>query len=173
MWFVLTEQHKYSISIVQCQRTFTDLSNFVEFHQTFCYIWVERGDYMSEIHKIIKQKRKELGLTQEELAKMIGYTNKSTIATIEAGKSRVPDDKLYLFAKALNTTPSELYGWDDAPLKILDVSEEEKKEDAELSRCKYMLRTMSEPFRKLAINNIEQVFELYVSSKKKELEEGD
>lgn len=35
----------------------------------------------------IKQLRKERGLTQKQLAEMVGYTDRSMIAKIEAGKA--------------------------------------------------------------------------------------
>ena len=44
---------------------------------------------MAEIGKRIRSKREELGITQEELAKMLGYKNKSTIAKIENGTNDI------------------------------------------------------------------------------------
>ncbi len=55
-------------------------------------------------------------MTQEELANKTGYTNKSSIATIEAGKIDLPQSKILEFAKALDTTPVELMGWNDIDL---------------------------------------------------------
>lgn len=61
----------------------------------------------------IKTRRKELNITQEELAKMTGYTTRSTINKIEQGINDMPLSKVSVFAKALNTTPSYLMGWED------------------------------------------------------------
>lgn len=61
----------------------------------------------------IKIRRKELNITQEELAKMTGYTTRSTINKIEQGVNDIPLSKVSVFAKALNTTPSYLMGWED------------------------------------------------------------
>jgi transcriptional regulator with XRE-family HTH domain len=52
-----------------------------------------------------------LGLTQEELAKMMGYKSKSTINKIELGVNDIPQSKIVQFAKALGTTPADLMGW--------------------------------------------------------------
>lgn len=52
----------------------------------------------------IRRKRKEIGLTQEELASLLGYKSKSTIAKIESGGSDVSQRKLISFANVLNTT---------------------------------------------------------------------
>lgn len=62
----------------------------------------------------IKQCRKEKGISQEELANIVGYVSenaRSSIQKIEAGKSDLPISKIKLFADALNTTPSYLMGW--------------------------------------------------------------
>lgn len=52
----------------------------------------------------IKQRRMELGLSQQELADKLGYKTRSTITKIEAGENRVPENKLPRFAKALDTS---------------------------------------------------------------------
>lgn len=61
----------------------------------------------------IKEKRIELHLSQEELAKRMGYTSKSTINKIELGKNDVNQKKIVQFAEALSTTVPYLMGWDD------------------------------------------------------------
>ena len=61
----------------------------------------------------IKQKRIELGLTQDELAKKLGYTSRTSIARIESGSNQLRQRKIAEFADALNTTPSFLMGWED------------------------------------------------------------
>lgn len=66
---------------------------------------------MINLYKNIKKRRRELGLTQEQLAKKLHYRDKSTIAKIETGKSDLPQSKIIEFAKALETTPAVLMGW--------------------------------------------------------------
>jgi len=56
----------------------------------------------------IKKLRCDLSWSQEELAKRVGYADKTSIAKIEAGKVDVPQSKIIAFAKALNTTTSYL-----------------------------------------------------------------
>lgn len=70
----------------------------------------------------IKTRRKELNITQEELAKMTGYTTRSTINKIEQGINDMPLSKVSVFAKALNTTPSYLMGWEDEVNIDMDMS---------------------------------------------------
>lgn len=68
---------------------------------------------MKTVGERIKHKRESLGLTQEELAKKMGYKSKSTINKIEKGINDVSQSKLIDFAKILNTSPSYLMGWSD------------------------------------------------------------
>lgn len=68
---------------------------------------------MLELYRNIKRRRKELKMTQDELAKLTGYSGKSMIAKIEAGQVDISQSKIVEFAKALKTTPSDLMGWDD------------------------------------------------------------
>lgn len=67
---------------------------------------------MFDVYKKIKELRKENNLSQEELARLTGYTNRSSIAKIEAGLVDLPLPKVEVFAKALNTTPDVLMGYD-------------------------------------------------------------
>ena len=68
---------------------------------------------MLNLYRNIKKRRTELNMTQEELAQKMGYSGKSMIAKIEAGKVDLPQSKIMAFATALNTTPSYLMGWDE------------------------------------------------------------
>lgn len=58
----------------------------------------------------IKKLREEKGLSQSELALSVGYKEKTSIAKVEAGKIDLPQSKIVAFAKALDTTPSYLFG---------------------------------------------------------------
>lgn len=69
----------------------------------------------TNVGKNIKARRQELKLTQRELAARMGYTDHTTITRIEAGKSDPPQSRIVQFAKALNTTPGHLLGWDEEP----------------------------------------------------------
>lgn len=69
----------------------------------------------TNIGKNIKARRQELNLTQRELAARMGYTDHTTITRIEAGRSDPPQSRIAQFAKALNTTPGALMGWDEDP----------------------------------------------------------
>lgn len=79
-----------------------------------------------ELYKNIRNRRIELGLTQAELAKKIGYRSISTIAKIERGINDIPQSKIKAFADALNTTPGELMGEvEPAPMPLSLTQQEE------------------------------------------------
>ena len=59
---------------------------------------------------MIKKLRIEANLSQDELARRVGYTDRSSIAKIESGKVDLTETKIILFARALNVSPAELMG---------------------------------------------------------------
>ena len=63
----------------------------------------------------IRQRREQLGLSQEELAARMGYRSKSSITKLEKGINDLPRAKLEELAAALNTTPAWLMGPVDLP----------------------------------------------------------
>ena len=56
----------------------------------------------------IRNRRKELGMTQDELAKLTGYNDRSSIAKIEAKKADLSQSKIIAFAEALKVSTSYL-----------------------------------------------------------------
>ncbi|BBA50441.1 putative transcriptional repressor [Fusobacterium varium] len=78
------------------------------------------------IYDRIKERREKLGLTQEELAKELGYISRSSIAKIESGKVDIPQSKILSFAKALKTTPSYIMGWVEENEQINLLSKKDK-----------------------------------------------
>ena len=75
---------------------------------------------MLELHENIRARRVALNMTQQELAKKLGYKSTSTIAKIESGENDIPQAKIAAFAAALDTTPAELMG-----LKIVTIGPDE------------------------------------------------
>lgn len=67
----------------------------------------------TNIGESIRKRREELGYTQEELAKKLGYKSKSTITKIEMGINDITQSKIFAFAQALDVPTSFLMGWED------------------------------------------------------------
>lgn len=61
----------------------------------------------------IKSRRLELKMTQEGLANKLGYKSKTSINKIELGVQYPPQKKIAEFARALETDPAVLMGWQE------------------------------------------------------------
>lgn len=75
---------------------------------------------MTDIGRRIKIKRDALGMSQEELAKRLGYKNKSSIAKIETGINDITQSKVVEFAEVLKTSVAFLMGWDEPEQSSID-----------------------------------------------------
>ena len=65
------------------------------------------------IGKRIKKRRTDLELTQDDLARRMGYKSKAAICKVENGEDNVTLDRISKFAQALECTPAYLMGWED------------------------------------------------------------
>ena len=63
------------------------------------------------IGKRIRDRRKELGLTQEELAKRLGNSSRASVCTVENDREDLTTTRISKFASALGVTPAYLMGW--------------------------------------------------------------
>ncbi len=68
---------------------------------------------MLKLYENIRLYRKKAKYTQDELAKLAGYTDRSSIAKIEKGLVDLPQTKIKQFADIFGVTPSTLMGWDE------------------------------------------------------------
>ena len=69
----------------------------------------------TDLSSRIRQRREQLGLSQEELAARMDYRSKSSITKLEKGINDLPRAKLEELAAALDTTPAWLMGLVDLP----------------------------------------------------------
>lgn len=65
---------------------------------------------MEQLYENIRKLRIEKGISQDELAQLTGYKDRSSITKIESGKVDLAQSKILLFAKVLGTTPADLMG---------------------------------------------------------------
>ena len=68
---------------------------------------------MKTIGERIKARREELDITQDELAKKLGYKSRSSINKIESGDRDLTQSKIKSIADALQTSPAYIMGWDE------------------------------------------------------------
>lgn len=115
---------------------------------------------MSEIYNRIRSRRIELGLTVEELAKRMGYKDKSSISKIENGKADIPQSKVVAFARALNTTTAYLMGIDEA--KERDSTEKTPTSVTRNGRTQEiidLIESLPEPKKQEALNYVRYLSE--------------
>lgn len=68
----------------------------------------------------IRERRKELGMSQDDLAKKMGYSGKSAISRIENEGNNLTTDRVSKLASALDCTPGYLMGWTDKETKTIE-----------------------------------------------------
>ncbi|MFV0395027.1 MAG: helix-turn-helix domain-containing protein [Coprobacillaceae bacterium] len=116
---------------------------------------------MNDIGKRIKERRDELGLSQDELAIKLGYKSRSSINKIEKNGRNLPQKKIKAIADALNTTPSYIMGW------------EEKKQDLYSDTNKdIIVQSSMNDLKEVLDSNTYEIFKLAISlneESKKEL----
>lgn len=66
-----------------------------------------------ELYKRIRIRREELGMSQQDLAKRLGYKSRSSINKIELGENDIPQSKIAAFATALETSEAWLMGYEE------------------------------------------------------------
>ena len=106
---------------------------------------------MSTIGDNILYMRKRLGMTQEELAKKMGYKSKSTINKIEMGINDIPQRQIAKFAEVLGTTPAHLMGW---------ITEEQKNPPIEESDLNDGEKMLLDLFRQIPVEKQELVLQM-------------
>jgi transcriptional regulator with XRE-family HTH domain len=110
--------------------------------------------------QIIKTLREQRGMTQEQVAELMGYSHKSSINKIELGKSDLPQSKLVAFAKIFNVTPCELLGVDPQPATEEQVREWDEKFNSklELQNEVLLIEAVQKKYGKKAVQML-QLFE--------------
>lgn len=105
------------------------------------------------IYDRIRERRIQLGLSQEDLAVKMGYKSRSTINKIESGAVDIARNKIEKFAEVLNTTPSYLMGWCEDDNYYID---KEAAEYAEMLRTQPGVRTLFSASRGMTKEDMEE-----------------
>lgn len=107
----------------------------------------------------IKQRRLELELSQDELAKKVGYKSRSSIQKIECARN-LPLPKVEKMAAALGCTPAYLMGWEDEEKSIHDrlidayvLQEEQRKLVEKYSSLSPEKKALFEAYLKLLLSD--------------------
>lgn len=72
------------------------------------------------MYERIRDLRVRKGISQQTLAHLAGYRDRSSIAKIESGVVDLPQSKIILFAQILGVSPAELMGLVDYSVQFED-----------------------------------------------------
>ncbi len=112
-----------------------------------------QGGFAMNIGERIRQKREQLGYTQEELAIKLGYAGRSSVNKVENSKE-VSMKKIKMYADALNTTVAYLMGWED------EFSIESAQTDVALTNMEKRVKTYALKLAALPKEKQEQIMNL-------------
>ena len=65
-----------------------------------------RSEYLKAVGDGIRRRREEMGMSQDELARLVDYASRVSVCQLESGKVDIPISKVMLLASALKTTPA-------------------------------------------------------------------
>ena len=122
---------------------------------------------METIYERIRRLRQENNMSQDELAKKTGYTSRSTINKIEAGKIDISRAKIKFFADALGVTPTYLMGWEEESEQGY-YTDPEVAEYAEELRTNPELRVLFSSSRNLTKKQMQEAYNFIKFLKMKE-----
>lgn len=72
-----------------------------------------RDKHLEEFGTRIRDRRLQLGMTQEDLAQMMGYSHKASVNRLEKGLNNLPQTKIALLADCLQVDVGYLLGFDN------------------------------------------------------------
>ena len=108
---------------------------------------------MLTIGSRIRNRREELNLSQDELAKRLGYKSRSLINKIELDQRNLTQSKIKAIADALETTPAYIMGWEE-----LDQTVDLKKLQKEVSEAAVTMEMIEKQYGSSTL----EAFNLYV-----------
>ncbi len=108
----------------------------------------------------IRDRRIQLCMSQDYLAKAVGYKNRATISMIENGINDVPRKKVPLFARALNTTTDYLNGFENS--EILQALIEQSKPNTPYDDVIGKIKTLN----KTELSKVSEYIDFIISMRK-------
>ena len=145
----------------------TPLLKKVDFFVNLLYFkGIEDDDMDLGVGIRIRNKRIELELTQEELAKRMGYKSKAAICKVERGDDNITTDRIRAFAKALECTPAYLMGWEDEEGLTTDMAQNlaSLTKNHRLLHYATLLNNLDESQKDVIYNMIDALNSTHVSS---------
>lgn len=121
------------------------------FNQCSVTMSFNKGSDDTMLGERIRKRREDLGLTQEELATLVGYKSKSTINKIEMGINDLPQSKVSLIASALKISPAVLLGFEEKKEAPANAEQELSEIDKEIIE---LFTSLSDKKQELALEHL-------------------
>lgn len=102
----------------------------------------------------IRKRREELGYTQDELAKKLGYKSRSSVNKVEMARE-IPMKKVKLYSEVLDISVPCLMGWED-----VDVVVETAETDVALSNMSNRLKEYALRLATLSAEDQEMIMKM-------------
>ncbi len=102
----------------------------------------------------IRKRREELGYTQDELAKKLGYKSRSSVNKVEMSRE-IPMKKVKLYADVLDLSVPFLMGWEDAEI-IIEMADT----DVALSNMNKRLKEYALKLASLTVEDQEMIMKM-------------
>lgn len=110
------------------------------------------------IYERIRQLRIDNNMSQDDLARAMGYKDRSMITKIESGKVDISQKKIIAFAKVLGTTPAYLMGWSDSG----PAAEPDSPKSLEARIISFAVDSMPPEHREKALKMFSAVYSDYI-----------
>lgn len=114
----------------------------------------------NKLGKKIKEVRLERGMSQEEFARALGYTSKSTVNKIEKGVNDMSYDKLELLIRKFDLKVDDLFDDLTSEFNAVDISSEEDRKLA-----KGLAPLVKEVWSEHSISDLERILFHYICGK--------
>lgn len=90
------------------------------------------NEFLMSMGTRIRNRRIDLGMTQDDLCKLVGFSSRSSIAKVELGSRDLPHDKIVSIAKALGTTPAYIMGWNEPEVEEFNIVTDKSNTQVEI-----------------------------------------
>ena len=103
------------------------------------------------IYQRLKALREDRGMSQDELASMIGRTS-TVISNMETGRTRIPSEYIYAFADIFSVSTDYLFGFTDNPSRAYAAYQ--SNDEMDLIAC---YRKMNTAQRRILLGRMEEL----------------
>ena len=114
---------------------------------------METNDTVKTIAKRLKDKRKEIGLTLDDVAESLGISSVTLHKYENLGILNIPAEKIERLAKLYNTDPAYIMGWTEEKIEDEILEKDDSEQEKEINLLNNMLNMLRDYNYKINIIN--------------------